>query len=155
LDTTRRQILQALGVTIASTPLVPFVPGSESVAEAQTCVLAASETIGPYPNHSTFLRQDIREGRPGLALQLLAEGATGSFFDLELLLANPNLVEAPAAGRRGPTPPPHGCRNAAAAARCSQGRSASGRQFRMTENLSGAVSDGLELNSSALSGAMA
>jgi protocatechuate 3,4-dioxygenase beta subunit len=71
METTRRQILQALGVTIASTPLVPFVPGSESAAEAQTCVLAATETIGPYPNHSTFLRQDIREGRPGLPLQVV------------------------------------------------------------------------------------
>jgi protocatechuate 3,4-dioxygenase beta subunit len=70
MDTTRRQILQALGVTIASTPLVPFVPGSDSAAEAQTCVLTATETIGPYPNHTAFNRQDIREGRPGLALQV-------------------------------------------------------------------------------------
>jgi hypothetical protein len=61
METTRRQILQALGVTIASTPLAPLVPGAQAAAEAQTCVLTATETIGPYPNHTAFNRQDIRE----------------------------------------------------------------------------------------------
>ena len=72
MDSTRRQLLQTLGITIASTPLTPLVPGSDSEIEAQTsCVQTASETAGPYPSHTAFYRQDIREGRPGLPLQLV------------------------------------------------------------------------------------
>jgi protocatechuate 3,4-dioxygenase beta subunit len=72
MDTTRRQILQALGVTIAGSPLAPLAPGMIRVAEAQaTCVQTASDTVGPYPNHTAFYRQDIREGRPGLPLDLV------------------------------------------------------------------------------------
>jgi hypothetical protein len=98
METTRRQILQALGVTLASTPLAPFVPGAESVAEAQTCVQTATETIGPYPNHTAFLRQDIREGRPGLPLQVV------------LTVVNTS------SGRPGRTPRPRGCRSYSAGA---------------------------------------
>ena len=71
--------------------LVPLLSGSDSVAEAQTCVVTATETIGPYPNHTAFNRQDIREGRPGLPLQValtvvfLPESGTAvtKTFDLE------------------------------------------------------------------------
>jgi hypothetical protein len=66
MDSTRRQLLQSLGVTIASTPLAPLVSGSDAEVEAQTtCVQTASETAGPYPSHTAFYRQDIRKGRPG------------------------------------------------------------------------------------------
>ena len=72
MDSTRRQLLQTLGITIASTPLAPLVSGTDGEAEAQTsCVQTASETAGPYPSHTAFYRQDIREGRSGLPLQLV------------------------------------------------------------------------------------
>jgi hypothetical protein len=48
MESTRRQPLQTLGVTIARTPLPPLVSGSDAAVEAQTtCVQTASETAGP------------------------------------------------------------------------------------------------------------
>jgi protocatechuate 3,4-dioxygenase beta subunit len=37
---------------------------------AGACAVAPSETVGPYPSLSQFVRSDIREDRPGLPLNL-------------------------------------------------------------------------------------
>jgi hypothetical protein len=84
----RRRALRALGAALAggsvgatlacadsSSPTSPTMTTTGGTTSG-ACVEAASETRGPYPdqtgmlNNQGFYRQDIREGRTGLALSL-------------------------------------------------------------------------------------
>lgn len=47
----------------APTPIPP--PGNTA-----TCVVSPTETIGPFPSLSDFVRRDVRESKPGLPLTL-------------------------------------------------------------------------------------
>jgi protocatechuate 3,4-dioxygenase beta subunit len=85
----RRRALRALGAALAggsvgatlacgdsSSPTSPTMTTTGGGTTSGACVEAASETRGPYPdqtgmiNNQAFYRQDIREGRTGLALSL-------------------------------------------------------------------------------------
>ena len=86
----RRQALGLLGVASAAlssacsgdTPTSPTTTTSAStattsagttttpVASTGACVVSPSETIGPYPSLSNFIRSDIRENKLGLPLTL-------------------------------------------------------------------------------------
>jgi protocatechuate 3,4-dioxygenase beta subunit len=78
--TTRRQALMMLGATgvalaagcggdtpaspgTVDTPTTGAIPGA--------CAVSPSETIGPFPSLSDFVRSDIREGRPGTPVTLV------------------------------------------------------------------------------------
>lgn len=99
MDSTRRQLLQTLGITIASTPLAPLVSGTDGEAEAQTsCIQTASETAGPYPSHTAFYRQDIREGRSGLPLQLVLTVVNASTSCAPIAGASVEIWQCDAAG---------------------------------------------------------
>jgi protocatechuate 3,4-dioxygenase beta subunit len=88
--TNRRQALRAIGAALAggsvgaalgcSAEAMPTSPSTASTSGgtgSTSCVEAASETRGPYPDttgmigNQAFYRQDIREGRPGVALTLV------------------------------------------------------------------------------------
>jgi protocatechuate 3,4-dioxygenase beta subunit len=65
----------AIGLTFGcgDSPTSPTSTGTSSTTgggTSSTCVVTASETAGPYPSSSIFLRQDITEGRSGLPLRL-------------------------------------------------------------------------------------
>ena len=75
----RKDFLRGLGLAGAST----LLPGSKSVARPQSglsllgnpvCTLIPSETAGPFPldltANSTFFRQDIRENKTGVKLNV-------------------------------------------------------------------------------------
>jgi protocatechuate 3,4-dioxygenase beta subunit len=84
----RREALGLLGVASAAlssacsgdTPTSPTTTTTASTATATTtttpvgstgaCVVSPSETIGPYPSLSDFIRSDIRENKQGLPLTL-------------------------------------------------------------------------------------
>ena len=51
-----------------------------------TCAVSPTETVGPYPSLSQFVRSDIREDRPGLPL------------NLTIAVVNANSACAPVAG---------------------------------------------------------
>jgi hypothetical protein len=87
--TNRRQAPRAIGAALAggsvgaavgcSAEAMPTSPPTASTSGgtgSTSCVEAASETRGPYPDvtgmigNQAFYRQDIREGRPGVALTL-------------------------------------------------------------------------------------
>jgi protocatechuate 3,4-dioxygenase beta subunit len=94
IDRNRRRALRALGLVLtagpvgavlacSSSPTSPTTPTATPAATpagtgtaSSTCVEAAQETRGPFPDqvgmvsNQAFYRQDIREGRPGLALTL-------------------------------------------------------------------------------------
>lgn len=83
---TRREVLEALGVTGAaftlgcgsSTPTSPTATAAASTATttatattpAGACVVSPNETLGPYPSLADFIRSDIREGKSGTTLTL-------------------------------------------------------------------------------------
>jgi protocatechuate 3,4-dioxygenase beta subunit len=80
----RREALGLLGAAGAAlstgcsngTPTSPSAAASETPSTVanpdagSSCVVTPTETIGPYPSLSDFVRSDIRENRPGLPLDL-------------------------------------------------------------------------------------
>ena len=54
--------------TSATTPTTGTMPAPGSTAAA--CAVSPNETVGPYPSLQDFVRSDIREGKPGLAVML-------------------------------------------------------------------------------------
>ncbi len=85
----RRHALGAIGALTASLPIsalpaatsaygaVPWLESfsADDIAAAGSCTLIPEETSGPYPLYTIyddpkFVRRDITEGRPGVALEL-------------------------------------------------------------------------------------
>ena len=72
----KREFLKTAGILGASSGLVPFgklFANAKSLPQA--CVLIPSEVVGPYPTlkleeNAMFLRQDVREDRTGVPLNL-------------------------------------------------------------------------------------
>jgi protocatechuate 3,4-dioxygenase beta subunit len=100
---TRRDLLGLLGGASAAlaascgdSPTAPTSTATSSTTTSTTttapsnasgaCVVSPSETIGPYPSITDFVRSDIREMRPGLPLTLT------------LSVVNTNSACAPVAG---------------------------------------------------------
>lgn len=80
-EITRRVALTALGaagigwtVGCGDSPTSPTTTTTATTTTgggtSSACAVTASETAGPYPSSSIFLRQDITEGRSGLPLRL-------------------------------------------------------------------------------------
>ena len=80
---TRRQalgLLSAAGAVLSAacngeTPTSPTTPTTPTTPTPPTtptgaCVVTPTETIGPFPSLSDFVRSDIREGKPGLPVTL-------------------------------------------------------------------------------------
>ena len=80
---TRRQalgLLSAAGAVLSvgcngetpTSPTPPTTPTTPTPATTPTgaCVVTPTETLGPYPSLSDFVRSDIREGKPGLPVTL-------------------------------------------------------------------------------------
>lgn len=78
---TRREAigaLSAVGAALAlgcgSTPTSPSAAGSSTgggtTSTNAACAVTPSETVGPYPSLSDFIRSDIREGKAGTLLTL-------------------------------------------------------------------------------------
>jgi protocatechuate 3,4-dioxygenase beta subunit len=81
---TRREALGALGITGATltwacggdTPTSPTSATTTTTTTTTTgttttaCAVSPSETAGPYPSLSDFIRSDIREGKSGTTLAL-------------------------------------------------------------------------------------
>jgi protocatechuate 3,4-dioxygenase beta subunit len=77
---TRRQalgLLSAAGAALSTacngeTPTSPTTttPTTPPTPTAGACVVSPTETIGPFPSLSDFIRSDIREGKPGLPVTL-------------------------------------------------------------------------------------
>ena len=77
---TRRQalgLLSAAGAALSTacngeTPTSPTTttPTTTPTPTAGACVVSPTETIGPFPSLSDFIRSDIREGKPGLPVTL-------------------------------------------------------------------------------------
>lgn len=54
----------------STTPTPTPTPTSPTTPTSGACVVTPTETIGPYPSLSDFVRSDIREGKPGLPVTL-------------------------------------------------------------------------------------
>lgn len=78
---TRRQALTVLGAAGASmaagcgdSPTSPSTstpaPATPPVSTNATCVVTPTETAGPFPSRTDFIRSDVREGRAGTPLTL-------------------------------------------------------------------------------------
>lgn len=69
---TRRQALSLIAVTAAGGVLIPRATfgQSETLIDADVCVIVPEVTEGPYYFDPALLRADITEGRPGLPLTL-------------------------------------------------------------------------------------
>jgi len=68
-------LLGAAGATLAagcnsSTPTSPTTTTTTTTTTSGACAVTPSETIGPYPSLSDFIRSDIREGKAGLPVTL-------------------------------------------------------------------------------------
>ena len=89
---TRREALTMFGVTGLAVAVgcgedSPASPTSTNTGTSSSgCAVAPTETIGPYPSLSDFVRSDIREGR------------TGSRLDLTITVVNASSNCAPVAG---------------------------------------------------------
>jgi protocatechuate 3,4-dioxygenase beta subunit len=57
----------------STTPTTTTTPPTTTPPPTNTgsCAVSPSETIGPFPSLSDFVRSDIREGKPGLPLTLI------------------------------------------------------------------------------------
>lgn len=69
----RRTMLRGAGVAglaAAFGPRALALLGAEEARAATTCVLTPEATEGPYWVEDTMTRRDIREGKPGLPLQI-------------------------------------------------------------------------------------
>ena len=98
----RRRALSLLGAAGAAlsgacggdTPTSPTATSSTAstttttatTSATGTCAVSPTETVGPYPSLSQFVRSDIREDRPGLPL------------NLTITVVNANSACAPVAG---------------------------------------------------------
>ena len=66
----------ALTVACGDSPVSPTTVASAATTTTTTggtsaaCAVTPNETAGPFPSLADFVRSDIREGRPGLALTL-------------------------------------------------------------------------------------
>ena len=70
-------LLSAAGAALSAacngnTPTSPTstTPATTTTTTSGACAVTPSETIGPYPSLSDFVRSDIREGKPGLPVTL-------------------------------------------------------------------------------------
>lgn len=69
----RRTVLRTAGLAglvAAFGPKALALLGADEAAAATTCVLTPEVTEGPYWVEDTMTRRDIREGKPGLPLQI-------------------------------------------------------------------------------------
>ena len=76
----RREALALLSATSAALaascagelPASPTTPTTTGTGDTSTggCVVTPNETIGPYPSRVDLFRSDIREGKPGIQLDL-------------------------------------------------------------------------------------
>lgn len=79
----RRRALSLLGAAGAAfttacgsdSPTSPSTSSSDTTSTSggstnATCAVSPTETIGPYPSLGDFIRSDVREDRPGVALNL-------------------------------------------------------------------------------------
>lgn len=69
----RRTVLRTAGLAglaAAFGPKALALLGEEEASAATTCVLTPETTEGPYWVEDTMTRRDIREGKPGLPLQI-------------------------------------------------------------------------------------
>jgi protocatechuate 3,4-dioxygenase beta subunit len=69
---TRREAMGLLAITVAGGALLPrsAFAQSESLMDADVCVIVPEVTEGPYYFDPALLRADITEGRPGLPMTL-------------------------------------------------------------------------------------
>lgn len=89
----RREALGLLGVAGAAASLgcgsgstsptatsTPAATGNSGSGTGSACAVTPTETIGPYPSLTNFIRSDIREGKTGLpvALAILVVNANNS-----------------------------------------------------------------------------
>jgi len=58
------------GDTPTSPTTTPTTPSPSTPPASGACVASPTETVGPFPSLSDFIRSDIREGKPGLPVTL-------------------------------------------------------------------------------------
>jgi protocatechuate 3,4-dioxygenase beta subunit len=77
----RREVLGMMGVAGAAaslgcgsqgttSPTTTASPTATTGGSAASCAVSPTETIGPYPSLTNFVRSDIREGKTGAPLTL-------------------------------------------------------------------------------------
>jgi protocatechuate 3,4-dioxygenase beta subunit len=80
--------------TTSTTPTTPTTPTSPTGA----CVVTPTETAGPFPSLSDFVRSDIREGKPGVPVTLAITVVNTNDACAPVVNANVDIWQCDASG---------------------------------------------------------